>query len=387
MCPYAWDTPGGVSAHVRDLAVVLMRMGHDVSVLAPAEDDAGLPSFVVSAGRPRALRYNGSVARVSFGPQAARRVSRWIATGQFDVLHVHEPLAPSLSALACWAAHGPIVATWHASIERSRVMLSLQRLAFTVMEKVTARIAVSERARTTLVEHVGGDAVIIPNGVDTASFHGARPRPGWPGAAGALVFLGRVEEPRKGLSVLLDAMPEVLARRPGVRLLVAGPGDIEAALDGRPHAVAASVTGLGMIDEADKPDVLASGDIYIAPNTGGESFGIVLLEAMAAGTPVVASDLEAFTRVLDHGRSGCLFRSEDPHSLATVVLDLLGDSAERIRLRNAGLHRAREFDWDTIARRVLEVYESVVIPGTTVTADMPSLLIGKWGGLNRQETI
>ena len=236
-------------------------------VLAPAQDESGLPDYVRSVGKPKAYRYNGAVARVSFGPVTAKRVADWIDDGQFDVLHVHEPLALSISALACWVAEGPIVATWHSSVERSRMILSLQRLAFTVMEKVTARIAVSEAARTTLVEHVGGDAIIIPNGVDASAFAGAQPLPGWPGD-GALVFLGRLDEPRKGLQVLLAAMPAVLATHPQIRLLVAGPGDVEAALAGVAPSVRNCVHALGMISDAEKPGVLASGTLYVAPKIG-----------------------------------------------------------------------------------------------------------------------
>lgn len=379
VCPYAWDIPGGVSAHVNDLAVALIRMGHHVSVLAPAESDENLPDFVVSTGKPKAVRYNGSVARLSFGPVTARKVSKWIADGQFDVLHVHEPLAPSLSVLACWAAKGPIVATWHSSMERSRMLLSLNRLALTAMEKITARIAVSEAARTTLVEHVGGDAVIIPNGVDTSEFAQATAMPGWPGEGKAIVFLGRVDEPRKGLAVLVGAAEKIVNEFPDIRFLVAGPGDATELLGTLPDEVAQKFTMLGMIDTSDKPSVLASGNIYVAPNTGGESFGIVLLEAMASGTPVVASDLTAFSRVLDGGRAGRLFINEDSESLADVVCSTLHDESELQRLHDAGLARAQEFDWATVAKQIEAVYESVHLPGVVVEPDFAGQMLGRIG--------
>ncbi len=378
VCPYAWDVPGGVSAHVNDLAIALQRLGHHVSVLAPASEGATLPPFVTSSGTPRAVRYNGSVARLSFGPVTARKVSQWIAQGDFDVLHVHEPLAPSLSVLACWAARGPIVATWHASYDKSRMLLSLAKLAQTAMEKISARIAVSEAARTTLVEHVGGDAVIIPNGVDVSSFVGAQPQPGWPGDGHSLVFLGRVDEPRKGLSVLLEAMPTILESFPHLRLLIAGPGDSEAALEGVSDDVAAATTFLGLIDAADKASVLASGSIYIAPNTGGESFGIVLLEAMASGVPVIASDLEAFQRVLNFGQAGRTFANEDPAALATEVISLLRDPGARRTFVAAGIARATEFDWATVATRIVDVYESVRVPGAHVEPDLAGQMMGRF---------
>ena len=170
VCPYDWCAPGGVGAHVNDLARALLHLGHEVSVLTPAEDDAGLPPYVVSTGKPVSVSYNGSVARVALGPVSTRRVRRWVREGDFDVLHVHEPASPSLSALAVWVARGPIVATWHSAMTRSRALQAAYWLAQMLLEKVSGRIAVSEAARTTLVDHLGGDAVLIPNGIDCARF-------------------------------------------------------------------------------------------------------------------------------------------------------------------------------------------------------------------------
>ena len=379
VCPYSWDIPGGVSAHVADLAESLMRMGHYVSVLAPAEFDELLPAYVVSTGKPRAVKYNGSVARLSFGPIAARKVSKWIEEGEFDVLHVHEPLAPSLSVLACWAAKGPIVATWHSSMDRSRMMLTLSKLAQTAMEKVSARIAVSEAARATLIKHVDGDAVVIPNGVNTAAFTNAKPMFGWPGANQSIVFLGRGDEPRKGLAVLVEAYPEIRRNYPHIRLLIAGPGEPAETLESLSPADRASVTVLGMVAPQDKASVLASGTIYVAPNTGGESFGIVLLEAMATGTPVVASDLDAFSRVLDNGRAGITFKNEDSTDLAKVVTELLANPTRRAQLSAQGKLRAAEFDWTVVAQKIVDVYESIRVPGVKVEPDLTGQMIGRLG--------
>lgn len=377
VCPYAWDIPGGVSAHVHDLAVALIRRGHSVNVLAPVESDIELPDFVTSSGKPRAVKYNGSVARLSFGPVTARKVAKWIEDGNFDVLHVHEPLAPSISVLACWAARGPIVATWHSSMDRSRMLLSLSRLAQTAMEKVSARIAVSEAARKTLVEHVGGDAVVIPNGVDCAAFTNAQPLDGWPGTGQSLIFLGRVDEPRKGLAILVEAFKEMRLSKPDLQLLIAGPGDASEILSTLSDNDRSAVTCLGMIDTDNKADVFASGTIYVAPNTGGESFGIVLLEAMASGTPVLASDLDAFRRVLDFGTAGKTFTNEDAHSLATVALTMLNDPEVLNQLSVQGRMRADEFDWSTVCSRIERVYESVIIPGVTVEPDLSGQMFGR----------
>jgi len=377
VCPYDWSVPGGVQVHVRDLAVALQRLGHDVSVLAPSEDDTDLPDYVVSAGPSISLSYNGSKAKVAFGPVTTRRVRRWLRNGGFDVLHIHEPLAPSVAILSCWAAKGPIVATWHSSMQRSRALAAMYPLAQTALEKVSARIAVSEAARQTLVEHMGGDAVLIPNGVDCSLFGAAEPLPGWPGDGGALFFIGRLDEPRKGLPILLEALPRILASHPGVRLLVAGPGDEEEMREDLDPAVSDRIVYLGLVSEEEKTRAFVSADLYVAPNTGGESFGIVLLEAMASGTPVLASDIEAFRRVVDDGRAGRTFVNEDPDDLADQAIALLSDRAERERLTREGHARALEYDWETVAKRVVEVYDAVTVTGEKVTEDMRGQLVGR----------
>ena len=222
VCPYTWDVPGGVQQHIRDLAEALIELGHTVSVISPADEDTPLPDYVVPAGRAVPVPYNGSVARLAFGFLSASRVRRWVKEGNFDVLHVHEPAAPSLSLLACWVASGPIVATMHTANPKSRVMHAAGPALLTALEKINGRIAVSEVARTTLVEHLGGDAVLIPNGVATRRYAVAEPLPGWPGEGGAIGFLGRMDETRKGLGVLLKAFETLGTERPALRLLIAG---------------------------------------------------------------------------------------------------------------------------------------------------------------------
>jgi phosphatidylinositol alpha-mannosyltransferase len=360
-CPYTWDTPGGVQAHVHDLAEELLARGHTVQVLAPVDDpDApDLPPWVTSAGRAVPVPYNGSVARLVFGPLSMARTRRWVREGRFDVLHVHEPVVPSVSMLACFAASGPLVATFHVSMARSRALQVFGTAMQPALEKITGRIAVSAAARRVVVEHLGGDAVLIPNGVDVGRFAGAKPLPDRPDAP-TVVFLGRVDEPRKGLAVLLEALPELVRRVPDVRLLVAGPGDVDEVRKAVPASLRDRVELLGLVSEQDKPRVYASGDVYCAPNTHGESFGIVLVEAMATGTPVVASDLEAFRRVLDEGEVGVLVPVGDAAALAAGLADLLADPARRGALSAAGSRAVLAYDWGTVTDRVVEVYESAV---------------------------
>ncbi|MFJ6131400.1 glycosyltransferase family 4 protein [Janibacter terrae] len=363
--PYSFDVPGGVQFHIRDLAEYLIAHGHHASVLAPADEGTVLPSYVVPAGRAVPIRYNGSTARLLFGPVAAARVGRWLDEGDFDVVHIHEPLAPSLSILALWAATSPVVATFHTSNVRSRVMQAAYPLLRPSLEKIHGRIAVSEDARRTVTTHIGGDAVVIPNGVDTRAFAQATRDPRWTGAPGrpTLVFLGRIDEPRKGLQVLAAAMPAILDEVPGARLLVVGPGSLDAARARLTERVLAATEFLGALSDEDKAAALASADLYVAPHTGGESFGIVLVEAMAAGAPVLASDLAAFQRVLDGGRSGmagATFANERPEDLAARAVELLRDPARLRALSELGQERARVFDWQVVAKEILAVYETVL---------------------------
>ncbi|MEU0692257.1 glycosyltransferase family 4 protein [Streptomyces uncialis] len=367
VCPYSWDVPGGVQFHIRDLAEHLIRLGHEVSVLAPSDDDTPLPPYVVSAGRAVPVPYNGSVARLNFGFLSAARVRRWLHDGTFDVIHIHEPAAPSLALLTCWAAQGPIVATFHTSNPRSRAMIAAYSILQAALEKISARIAVSEYARRTLVEHLGGDAVVIPNGVDVDFFAHAEPRPEWQG--GTIGFIGRIDEPRKGLPVLMRALPRILAERPDARLLVAGRGDAEEALAPLPAELRSRVEFLGMISDEDKARLLRSVDLYVAPNTGGESFGIILVEAMSAGAPVLAADLDAFAQVLDQGSAGELFANEDAGALASAAVRLLGDEERRAELSRHGSKHVRRFDWSTVGADILSVYETVTAGAAAVATD------------------
>ncbi|HEX3732785.1 MAG TPA: glycosyltransferase family 4 protein [Mycobacteriales bacterium] len=377
VCPYAFDAPGGVQAHVRDLAEALTELGHSVSVLAPVDDDSAVPDYVVSLGRTIALSYNGSVARVAFSPMSLGRILRWLRSGKFDVLHLHEFTAPSASMLTCLVARGPIVATSHVAKHRSRTVAAAHIALQPLFEKITGRIAVSALARQFQVEHFNGGGVEIPNGVAVHRFASAQPLPGWPGEGGALGFLGRFTESRKGFAVLLAAFAELAPRRPGLRLLVAGPGDRAAALANVPAALRERIVTLGTVSEEDKARMLRSIDVYVAPNLGGESFGMVLTEAMAAGAAVLASDLDAFRRVLNSGTghdpvesAGETFRVGDSHDLALRLGSLLDDPERRNALKERGGRVVAQFDWSVVATQVLEVYAGAIAASpSSVVAD------------------
>ncbi|SUE13773.1 glycosyl transferase family 1 [Rhodococcus gordoniae] len=360
VCPYSFDVPGGVQAHVVDLAEVLIGRGHEVSVLAPASETTALPDFVVSAGRAVAIPYNGSVARLSFGPVSYARVRRWINDNDFDVLHIHEPNAPSLSMLALKVAEGPIVATFHTSTTKSLVLSTFQGVLQPYLEKISGRIAVSELARRWQVTSLGADAVEIPNGVDVPFFRHAPLLPGYPRAGRTVLFLGRYDESRKGMEVLLGALPALVARHPDIEILVVGRGD-EDRLRKEAGRYFRHLRLLGQVDDDDKASAMRSADVYCAPNLGGESFGIVLVEAMAAGTAVVASQLDAFRRVLRDGQAGVLVPVGDAGALARGILEVLDDDDRRQALVDFGSTVVEAYDWPVVADQILRVYETVTV--------------------------
>jgi len=365
VCPYSFDVPGGVQSHILQLAEVMRERGHHVSVLAPSSPHVKLPDYVVSGGKAVPIPYNGSVARLRFGPATHRMVKKWLAAGDFDVLHLHEPNAPSLSLLALMIAEGPIVATFHTSTTKSLGLSMFQGILRPWNEKIMGRIAVSDLARRWQIEALGSDAVQIPNGVDVASYACAPLLPGYPRPGRTVLFLGRFDEPRKGMAVLLAALPALVERFADIEMLIVGRGDEDELHEQAGH-LAGHLRFLGQVDDATKASALRSADVYCAPNTGGESFGIVLVEAMAAGTPVVASNLDAFRRVLEDGAAGLLVPIEDPGALAEALVVVLTDDALRAGYVAAASEAVRQYDWQVVADDITMVYETVAGSGARV---------------------
>ena len=357
VCPYGWDTPGGVQTHIKQLAEHLIQDGYRISVLAPVSDEENLQEdWVVPAGRPIPIPVNGSVAKVLFGPIAAARVRQWINEGDFNLLHLHEPAIPSLSLLACWAANGPIVGTFHASSKKRKAIYAIGPVLDPAVEKLSARIAVSELARTTLKDHFETDAVVIPNGIERNFFVNALPNPEWkqPNTIG---FMGRFNEKRKGLEVLIEALPIIARFISDIHLLVAGPGDADDAIKKIDPSLRSRIKFLGRISDEEKASFLKSLTCYVAPNTHGESFGIILTECLSAGTPIVASDIPAFAAVLENGRLGSLFESENPAELAKAVIEMCRNENARNEFALNGLETSKKYDWDDVAKQIESVYE------------------------------
>lgn len=386
VCPYSFDEPGGVQIHAIDLCTELRKRGHEVSLIGPGKSTEGLPDFVELGGSSIPIRYNGSVARLSFGPRTKKHLKQWIRDNQFDLLHIHEPNSPSYSMMAMAVAEGPIVATYHASASESKILKVALPFLRPYLERIHGGIAVSEEARRWQVENLAGDPVLIPNGVETSVYRNAEPLAGLgtleqPRPRPRLMFLGRFEEPRKGLQILLEAMPRIVAEVPDVELIIAGGGDIDALVERvrklglsvcvglGPSAkpIDAHVRVLGRVSDADKASALSASDVYVAPNTGGESFGIVLVEGMAAGAAVLASDIPAFEAVGQHGKSARLFRNGSAEDLAEKAIGLLRDDEGRGRLIAAGAQRAVDFDWQTVTDQVEQVYDTVTVKGRKVT--------------------
>ena len=252
------------------------------------------------------------------------------------------------------------------------------------MEKLRGRIAVSEAARETLVRHIGGDAVLIPNGVRVADF---RDQESFSlEGTQKILFLGRIDEPRKGLAVLLEALPHVFAELGRCEVIVAGPGDPEEFNELIDPDWRDRVRFVGSISDEEKRRTLRQVDLYVAPHTGGESFGIVLAEAMAAGTAVIASDLPAFERVLQSGKAGRLFPVGDSNALGREIVELLTHPQQRQELVEAGNIRVMDFDWDRVVEDVIAVYEAVHLPGEKVEEDLRGQVVGRLAGRLSRET-
>ncbi len=363
VCPYSFDVPGGVQNHVLGLARYLRQTGHRPCVLAPGELGRATAAFEIedfaSAGAAMPVPYNGSVARVNFGPLSAARVRRWLRDGEFDLIHIHEPITPSISLLALWAAEVPVVATFHTATPRSRSMQLAGGVLRAAIEKIDAGIAVSESARNVVVQHLGRDAVVIPNGIWFDDFAqgpmcaghtaGSAKRSDHP----RLVFLGRLDEPRKGLDVLLAAVPVIRQARPDLEVIVAGQGT---------RRLPPWCSNLGTITDEAKTALLRSADVFVAPQRARESFGIVLLEAMASGVQIVASDLPPFVDMLgapqDEQRLGEVFAVGDHRALARAALQAL-DRPNPLRATRAR-QTARNYDWSSVGAAVLAIYRAVL---------------------------
>jgi len=354
VCPYDLRSHGGVQAQVLGLARWLTEAGHQAYVLAPGTlSDARLAEAelaaerVVSTGGSVAVPYNGSVARVACGPISSARVRRWLADSDLDLLHIHEPITPSASVLALRAADVPVVATFHAAMPGSRSMAAAGRLLGETIARIDEGIAVSRVAAEVVERHLGISPRVIGNGIRMSDFH--VPAPSGPWRAGdhpRVTFVGRLRERRKGLEVLLGAVAPIVRRHPDVEICVAGAGV--------PIPAGPNVRYLGELSEHERNELLSTSDVFVAPHTGRESFGIVLLEALASGATVVASDLPAFAELLTDtaGHVGRIVEAGSSDALASAVIMALAQPVPAVR----GRALAARYDWQMIGPAVLDTY-------------------------------
>jgi phosphatidyl-myo-inositol alpha-mannosyltransferase len=353
-CPYAWDAPGGVQVHVRQLGRRLRDRGHDVLVLAPAYTAPAEP-WVKAVGSPIRIPFNGSVAPVCPFPGSARTVVRELRDFEPDVVHAHEPLVLSTAMFATIRAPSPVVATFHAYADRAVLFSTVAPALRPVWDRLRVRLAVSRAAAEFVELRFSGELVrVIPNGADVELFAAAKPATGLP-TGRRILFVNRLD-PRKGFRVMVEAFARVVEEVPDALLVVAGDGAEREAVDDLPQAARERVVMLGSVPHEELPPYHAASEVFAAPAVGRESFGIVLVEAMAAGLPVVASDIPGYREVVRDGVEGILVSPRDPEGLAAALLHLVRDPDVGRRLGQAGRERARRYSWDLVVEELEAVY-------------------------------
>ncbi len=361
--PYAYPRPGGANAHIRETYAHLRELGHEVRIITAPWGDDPPAQDVIQIGRAVAIPFNGSIGRVTLSLRLEWLVSRMLEREKFDIIHHHEPFVPFLSFQILDSAKCPNVATFHAfggfsvSYWLGRVVLDRY------MGKIDERIAVSSAARHFVSRYFPGEYRIIPNGVDVDFYSHARPFPEFRDGKVNILFVGRVE-PRKGAMYLLRAYAKLKETYPDTRLIVVGRGpelgDLRRFVQRRKIA---DVFFAGRVSDSDKASFYKTADIYVAPSTGQESFGIVLLEAMAAGCAVIASDIHGYKRVVQRNVSGLLVEPKDPDALTAALERLIRDTDLRRALGAAGARRAPLYDWGHVTADLVQVYEEVIKSG------------------------
>ncbi len=369
--PYDYPYPGGVVKHIFYLDREFRRLGHDVRIIAACSDDVGeVPQQVIKvSGSIAHIPFAGSVARITLSPRVYRRVKKILKREQFDVIHLHEPMTPTLPLAVL--RHVPlspqsvVVGTFHAYRESSHPGYEYAKPIFErFFDRLDGRIVVSEAVRDLMTSYFPGDYRVIPNGIDLERFSDPALRPIEQFDDGKLniLFVGRLDK-RKGFKYLLQAFAQVKKAIPQARLMVVGAYDkedkAEFVLYARQHRVR-DVRFIGFVSEDDLPRYYRTCHVFCAPSTGFESFGIILLEAMAAGKPIVASNIAGYRGVLEGGGEGLLVQPEDERRLAEALIRLLKDPALRERMGRQGQAKAADYSWQKVAQQVLDYYRELL---------------------------
>ena len=366
--PYDFAYPGGVTEHVTHLAQRFAALGHEVHIVAPSSDDESEPTLAVDAtihriGRVVSIPANGSVARITLSLRSYLQAKQLLQAEQFDLIHLHEPMMPALPLTVLRHSNSVNVGTFHAFRNTPLTYFYGKPILRPFFRKLHGHIAVSGAARDFVGEYFPADYRIIPNGIDFPRLYNRPPSPPlFADDRPTVLFVGRLEK-RKGLKFLLRAWPSVLARHPDARLVVVGRGR---PLEGYKRFAARQgwspddVVFAGYVATEDLPRYYQSADIFCAPNTGQESFGIVLLEAMAAGAPIVASDIPGYRDVVSNGVEGLLVERQNPGAIADAVCRLLASPELRALMRRAGQAKAQDYDWPRVASQILDYYKEVL---------------------------
>ena len=358
--PFDFSYPGGVNEHILQLDRQFTSLGHQVRVLTPRsdEEEEGDDGHIYKLGVSVPVPSNGSTARITLSPLISGKIKEFLQRESFDVVHVHEPLAPTLPLIVLRHSKAINVGTFHAARNSNLGYLSGKPILSHFHGKLDARIAVSPAAYEYVHQYFPGPYEIIPNGIDIERFgRHVEPVRRYLDGRPNILFVGRYNESRKGLKYLLRALALVRQEFPNCRLLVVGPGTPERFERELDKGQLDNVVFVGPVDKQGLSSYYATCDIFCAPSTGRESFGIVLLEAMASGKPVVATNIQGYSSVVRHRTDGLLVGRKSPEALALALVHLLADRELRSRFGEAGLQRAEEFSWPVIARRILEVYE------------------------------
>jgi phosphatidylinositol alpha-mannosyltransferase len=364
--PYDYSVPGGVNNHISHLADEFVRLGHEAHILVPSSEQVVDERIIYAPSAIVPVSFAGSIARISLSPRTYRRTKRILQEGRYDVLHLHEPLMPMLPLAVLrhhdLVPHAICVGTFHSYREVSRTYYYGAPIFRRFFKQLDGHIAVSETARQYHAHYLPANYAVIPNGVDVEHFGRSDVHPIEEFADGRpnILFVGRLEK-RKGLTHLIDAFARVQQELADARLIVVGAYDelekIRFALQAR--RLGLHVHFVGRVMYQDLPRYYRSADVFCAPSTGMESFGIVLLEAMAAGVPIVASDIDGYRDVMDDGLQGVLAKPEDPAELAAALVSLLRDPARRSAMGAQGREKAQRYSWRVVAARVLEYYAAV----------------------------
>lgn len=362
--PFDFGVAGGVNEHIIQLDRRFQQLGHQTRILAPTsidhgEDDDG---HVYRVGQAMPIPSNGSTARVTLSPLVINKVRQFLDAEEFDVIHLHEPLAPVLPLAVLLFSRSANVGTFHAARSSNIFYLYTKAILDMFFDKLDARVAVSEAAREYADSHFPGDYVIVPNGINLNEFRSSvDPIPTLKDGRKDILFVGRFDEPRKGFRYLLRAFPMVREQFPDARLIVVGSGNRERYERFiRQHGIK-DVIFTGFTDAVTKARYYASADVFCAPSTGRESFGIILIEAMASGVPVVASAIPGYQGVIKNGETGLLVEPKDEHSLALGLVRMLSDTALREKITTNALDDVRQYDWDRVASRLLTVYQRAIL--------------------------